>query len=114
MLEMNDMQKTKQLKVVFDTNVWIHFLWSNKFSVLDKYIYNKTLQLIYSDETITELLEVLQRPKFQNRITQNQINELILLFEVYGQKYHIASKIDVCRDESGLKKSFSHELHEFH
>lgn len=93
------MPKNKQIRVVFDTNIWIHFLWSNKLAIIDKYIFNKTIQLIYSDETINELTEILSRKKFRNRISLNQIDELLIMFENYGQKFNIVSSHEICRDK---------------
>lgn len=53
-------------KIILDMNLWISFLLTKKFNSIDHLIENKKITLIFSDELISEFVEVVNRPKFEN------------------------------------------------
>lgn len=97
------MQKSKKLRIVFDTNIWISFLLSNKFSQIDKFLLNGNISLLFSEESLSEFLEVTSRPKFSSVFSDEIINKLLDLFNFYGVLIEVKSKINLCRD---LKDNF--------
>ena len=58
--------KTKAIKVILDTNVWISFLIGKRVSVLKDLIINDSVRIIYCEQLITEIKEVTTRPKIKN------------------------------------------------
>lgn len=53
-------------KIVLDTNIFIYFLISNSFHKLDKKLKNNDIKLLFSEELLSEFLQVVSRPKFKN------------------------------------------------
>lgn len=88
----------KKLKVILDTNIWISYLISKTFSKLDKHITKGNIRLIFSEESLTELLDVISRPKFKTHFTHSDIVELFDLMDQYGTLVNVKSKVYVCRD----------------
>ena len=57
--------KKRSRRVIIDTNLWIRFLISRDYSVIDRLLLEEEIQLIFSDELLGEFIEVAQRPKFR-------------------------------------------------
>ena len=85
--------------IILDTNLWISFLISKKFSSIDNLIENKKLTLIFSEELIAEFLEVVSRPKFKKYFSKGDIKKILDSFEQYGKLIEVTSKVSICRDE---------------
>src|SRR5258706_12742243 len=85
-------------RVVIDTNLWISFLIGKDFNELDKQIKKGKVKLIFSVELIDEFLTVADRPKFKKFFSKVDIEELIELFDSYGEIVRVISKVDICRD----------------
>lgn len=88
----------KNKLVILDTNLWISFLISNDFSFLDKYIENKKVKLVFSEELIQEFLTVASRPKFKKYFTDKKIDYLLQFFDDFGVLIEVSSRIELCRD----------------
>ncbi len=88
----------KSKKVILDTNLWISFLISKRLSSIDNLIYNRKVILIFSNESIEEFLTVAKRPKFQKYFTDSDLEELLRIFDKYGQLVEVNIEIDECRD----------------
>ena len=86
-------------KIILDTNLWISFLISKKFTQLDKLIENKQITLIFSDELIGEFVDVVSRSKFEKYFSKNDIEKILHYFEHYGKLIKVKSDIKICRDE---------------
>ena len=86
-------------KVILDTNLWISFLISKKFNSIDNLIDGKKLTLIFSDELISEFVEVVNRPKFEKYFSKNDIKKILDYFDQYGKLIRVKSDIKICRDE---------------
>ena len=89
----------KSKKIILDTNLWISFLISKKFNSIDKLIENKRITLIFSDELISEFVEVVNRPKFEKYFSKNDIEKILDYFDQYGKLIKVKSDIRICRDE---------------
>ena len=82
-----------------DTNLWIRYLISKKFNSIDNLIENKKITLIFSDELISEFVEVVNRPKFEKYFSKNDIDKILDYFDQYGKLIKVKSDIKICRDE---------------
>ena len=59
----------KNIRVVFDTNIWISFFISSKTDLLVDLIIDKNLLVHTSEELIKELEDVLSRKKFKKYLS---------------------------------------------
>ena len=89
----------KNEKIILDTNLWISFLISKKFSDIDSLIDNKKITLVFSEELITEFIDVVNRPKFEKYFSKKDIARILDLFDQYGQLTEVKSDINICRDK---------------
>ena len=59
------------MRVVIDTNVWLSaLLWGGQPSLIIQMIEKKQIQAISSENILTELTDILQKPKLQKRLNQ--------------------------------------------
>lgn len=80
------------------TNLWISYLISSKFIKIDLLLKTGKIRLIFSEESLQEFLEVAQRPKLQKYFSEDDIDQLLGLFEHFGELIEVQSKVDICRD----------------
>lgn len=85
-------------RVILDTNLWISLLLTKDFQRFDKIIDNKDITLIFSDELLTELIEVSQRKKFKKYFEPDDIDMLLAIIRQRADFVIVTSKDDVCRD----------------
>ncbi|MCU0323412.1 MAG: putative toxin-antitoxin system toxin component, PIN family, partial [Chitinophagaceae bacterium] len=57
--------KAKNIKVIFDTNVWISFLIGKRLSFIKEYISNGQITLVTTAQLLTEIKEVTSREKLK-------------------------------------------------
>jgi putative PIN family toxin of toxin-antitoxin system len=89
---------SNSLKVIIDTNLWISYLITKSYTFLDDILIHRKIILIFSEELLNEFFDVIQRPKLAKYFSQNDIKELIELFDLYGELIEVNSKIEQCRD----------------
>jgi putative PIN family toxin of toxin-antitoxin system len=77
--------KNKKKRVIFDTNIWISFLIGKRLKILKQYIANEQIIIITTDQLLTELKEVTNRPKLKKYFPESQVAELIKLLEIIGE-----------------------------
>ncbi len=85
-------------KIILETNLWISFLISKRLDFLDNLLFTGKIKLIFSKELIEEFLAVAQRPKFKKYFSENNIANLLRLFDKYGNLIEVTTDIDECRD----------------
>lgn len=85
-------------KLVIDTNLWISFLISNSFSKLDKLIETNKVVFVFSDELLTEFLNVTSRPKLKKYFSQSDVTYLLNSIHTYAEFIHVKSNASVCSD----------------
>ncbi len=61
------------LKLIIDTNIWISFLIGKSLKGLQYFLQDNRFQIITSNEQISELVDVLSRPKLQKYFSKEQI-----------------------------------------
>lgn len=89
----------QKYKIIIDTNLWISFLLTKKFSFLDQLIENDTIQLIFCDELIDEFLEVITRPKLKKFFSNKELNHILEIISQKALFIDIISHIEICRDD---------------
>jgi len=89
----------KKIRVIFDTNIWISFLISKSMKDIDKLIFSERIVLLFSDELMTEFIDVTSREKLKPYFTKEDIASLIDLIEEYGEIVKVKTKVNICRDK---------------
>lgn len=87
-----------EIRVVIDTNVWISFLIGKTLAGLAEAIINERVKILFSEELVDELLEVLHRPKFEKHFSRAEITELISLIHIKFEQVEITEHFTDCRD----------------
>ncbi len=86
------------IRVVIDTNIWISFLIGKTLTGLSEAVLNDKIKILFSEELLDELVEVLQRPKFKKYFSQNNVAELISLLHAKIEQVDITERFSDCRD----------------
>lgn len=86
-------------KIILDTNLWISFLISNNFQIIEELLEKNKIILIYSDRLISEIDNVINRPKFKKYFSKDSVELIYELFDKQGLLIPITSNILLCRDE---------------
>lgn len=86
------------IRVVIDTNIWISFLIGRTLAGLSEAILNDKIKILFSEELLDELIEVLQRPKFKKYFSQDDITELLSLLHAKTEQIDITTRFSDCRD----------------
>ena len=85
-------------RIVIDTNLWISFLITKDYKKLDDKLKKGKIRVLFSLELIEEVLAVADRPKFKKHFSKEDIEQLIELFDVYGEIINVKNKVSSCRD----------------
>lgn len=85
-------------RVIIDTNLWISFLLTKEFLILDKIIAGNKATLVFSQELIDEFIEVTQRPKFKKYFDLAEVEILLIKIKSRSQFINVTSTITACRD----------------
>ena len=88
----------KAERVIIDTNLWISFLIKNDFKKLDERIRDGKIRLLFSVDSIDEFLTVTDRPKFRKYFQKTDVQQLIELFDSFGEIIAVKSEVFICRD----------------
>jgi putative PIN family toxin of toxin-antitoxin system len=86
------------MRIILDTNLWISYLISKHLSKIDELILDNRLTVLFSEESLEEFIEVTNRPKFEKYFSKEDVINLLLLFDFYGELVEIKSNIEICRD----------------
>lgn len=89
------MPKSKPLKLIIDTNLWVSFIISNKQSLLDSFLFNEEARLLFSKELITEIQETIVKPKLKKYFKTNALEEMLSIFDPFIDLIEIESVITV-------------------
>ncbi|MEQ1921261.1 MAG: putative toxin-antitoxin system toxin component, PIN family [Pyrinomonadaceae bacterium] len=86
------------IRVILDTNLWISYLISKRLGKIDELFERDDLVLLFSEELLEEFIEVAGRKKFRSYFPNEDIDELLSLFDEFGEVVEVTSEIDICRD----------------
>ena len=89
---------TKNIKVIFDTNVWISFLIGKRLSFIRRYISSGQVIIVTTKQLLTEIKEVTGRERLKKYFPQQSVLELIELLETIAQKVEIKPTHFINRD----------------
>ena len=90
--------KENQIRVVIDTNLWISFLMGKTLSDLANHLISDEVKLLFSNELLDELVEVLQRPKFKSYFSAARIRELLAFIHAKAELVEVEQHFEACRD----------------
>lgn len=90
--------RDNKVRVVIDTNIWISFLIGKTLSGLSEAIISGQVIVLFSNDLFSELIEVLNRPKFKKYFSASAIEELIALLHEKVELIEIINHFNDCRD----------------
>ena len=88
----------KSNRIILDTNLWISFLLSKKFTFLDTLFQNSDITVLYSKELLDEFVDVTTRTKFERYFSQADLQELITTIKAHEEFVIVSSTVNICRD----------------
>ena len=86
------------VRAILDTNLWISYLISRRLSELDELFERDDIVLLFSEELLDEFIDVAGRPKFWPYFPEEDVEELLSLFDEFGEIIDVTSEVDLCRD----------------
>jgi len=92
------MQKSKPLKLIVDTNLWVSFVISNKLNLLDSFLFAGNARLLFSKELITEIQETITKSRLKRYFGTNALEQMFSAFEPYIDFIEVESIVTICRD----------------
>ena len=92
------MPKSKPLTVIIDTNLWISFIISKKYKLLDNFLFSGNIRLLFSKELIDEIQRTILKPKLKIYFQDNALEKMLTAFEPFIDLIEVKSKIEKCRD----------------
>jgi uncharacterized protein len=93
------MAAKKQIKVIFDVNIWLSFTIGKQLAILSNIILDSRFIVYTSNELIGEYLSILSKPKLQKYLTKDRINGTIRLMQNLTQVAIIKSAVSLSRDK---------------
>ncbi len=97
-LEQSDMERSKPLRLVIDTNLWISFVISNKLNMLDDFLKSSNAILLFSPELIDEITKTVFKPKLKSFFPSGAVDEMFKIIEPFSEMVKPTSKVTICRD----------------
>lgn len=90
--------KDKNVKVIFDTNVWISFLIGKRLAGIRRYIADGSITIITTEQLTTEIKTVTGRPKLKKYFPAESVEELLKLLDIIAEKIDIKPAHFISRD----------------
>lgn len=85
-------------RVIIDTNLWISFILTGKFSKLDKILNDGSIVLLFSTELQDEFIEVARHPKFRKYFPEEDLINLLHQIEKNAEFIDVEFEVNKCRD----------------
>jgi putative PIN family toxin of toxin-antitoxin system len=96
--EESAMPRSKPVRIIIDTNLWISFIISKRFDALDSLIQSNQVRLLFSIELIEEIQATIEKPKLKKHFAANSVEQMLLTFKSFIEVIPVKSKVNVCRD----------------
>ena len=90
--------KNEDVKVIFDTNVWISFLIGKRLAKIKQYISDGSITIITTEQLVTEIKMVTNREKLKKYFPEESVKELVELLETIAKKVEIKPTHFINRD----------------
>jgi len=103
------MSGQKNIKVIFDTNIWISFLIGKRLQTIKNLIASQQITIVLSEQLLEELQLVTQRPKLKKYFPEEKVKELIAFLKAIGQIHQPNATTQISRD---VKDNFLLDLAE--
>jgi uncharacterized protein len=85
-------------RVIFDTNIWISFLIGKQFASMKELLVTASIQPIFSNQLLDELLITTQKPKLQKYFQKDRVDTLMIFLADIGEIIESRSIVSACRD----------------
>ena len=89
------------IKVIFDTNVWISFLIGKRLSFIKNYMSSGQIKIVTTEQLLDEIKEVTGRERLKKYFPKQSVVELLELLETIAEKVEIRPTHFVNRDPKG-------------
>jgi hypothetical protein len=89
---------SKADRIILDTNLWISFLLKKDYSKLDKILFSKQCVLLFSQELLSEFIDVVNRPKFKKYFSHKDVEYLLESIDEYAFFVNVETTTNICRD----------------
>ena len=73
------------IKVIFDTNVWISFLIGKRLSSIKNYISSGQITIVTTEQLIKEIKEVTGRERLKKYFPKQSVEELLELLAIIAE-----------------------------
>lgn len=90
--------KGKNIRVIFDTNVWISFLIGKRLIFIKNYIANGEITIIITQQLLNEIKDVTTRERIKKYFPKESVNELIELLKTIAEQIEITPTHFINRD----------------
>lgn len=84
-------------RIIIDTNLWISYLLT-KDPKLDRLIADNLTTLLFSEDLITEFIEVARRPKFKKYFNKRDLEDLLLTISTKAIFIEVLTLVDFSPD----------------
>ena len=102
--------KETNIKVIFDTNVWISFLIGKRLAFIKNFIADGKFTIVITDQLLEEIKEVTSRERLKKYFPQESVKELIEILQTIGKNIEIKPTHFISKD---LKDNFLPDLVDF-
>lgn len=92
------MPRSKPLRLVVDTNIWISFLISDRQRRLDSLLYMDKVRFLFSAELLEEITKTATKPKLKKYFSATALEEMLLNLEPHIDIIEVRSIVNICRD----------------
>ncbi len=101
---------SKNIKVIFDTNIWISFLIGNRLGNIKRHIADGGITIITTEQLLLEIKTVTKREKLKKYFPKDSVKELIELLNIIAENVEVKPVHSFCRDP---KDNFLFDLIDF-
>ena len=77
------MPRSKPLRLIIDTNLWISLIISRKLNQLDPLLYSERAKLLFSIELLHEIEATIAKPKLKKYFPGNALVEMLTVFDPF-------------------------------
>ncbi|MGL4943177.1 MAG: putative toxin-antitoxin system toxin component, PIN family [Thermoguttaceae bacterium] len=88
----------EKTRLVIDTNIWVSFLISKKLRRLLTVFLSETVQMLFDDELLDEVMLVVGRPKYRKYFNHTKIEELHTFIRKTAEFVVVTDRVELCRD----------------
>lgn len=92
------MQKSKPLRLVIDTNLWVSFLISDRQKKLDTLLFIEKVQFVFSAELLDEINQTIIKPKLKKYFKKEAMDTMLMSLDTYIDIVEVKSIVKICRD----------------